>query len=68
LRITADGHVRNCLFSTEEWDARALLRGGASDGEIVDLVRRSIAAKKLGHGIDAEDFVRPERAMYQIGG
>ena len=25
LRLTAEGQVRNCLFSTTEWDARALL-------------------------------------------
>ena len=68
LRITAEGQVRNCLFSTEEWDARELLRSGATDADIVQLVRDCIMAKKPGHGIDREDFVRPERAMYQIGG
>ncbi len=25
LRLTAEGQVRNCLFSTAEWDARAIL-------------------------------------------
>ncbi|MFN9750441.1 MAG: GTP 3',8-cyclase MoaA, partial [Planctomycetota bacterium] len=30
LRITAEGQLRNCLFSTEEFDVRALLRNGAS--------------------------------------
>ena len=34
LRLTADGKVRNCLFALTEWDARALLRSGASDEEI----------------------------------
>jgi GTP 3',8-cyclase len=68
LRLTAEGQVRNCLFSTVEWDARALLRGGASDAELAALVRSSIAAKKPGHGIDTPDFVKPQRAMYQIGG
>jgi cyclic pyranopterin phosphate synthase len=67
LRITAEGKVRNCLFSTVEWDARAILRGG-SDEELAELVRECIWAKKPGHGIDTEQFVRPERAMYQIGG
>ena len=33
LRLTAEGQVRNCLFSTAEWDARAILRGGGSDDE-----------------------------------
>ena len=68
LRITAEGQVRNCLFSTVEWDARAILRGGGSDDELAQLVRDSVRAKKPGHGIDSSDFVRPERAMYQIGG
>jgi cyclic pyranopterin phosphate synthase len=68
LRLTAEGQVRNCLFSTVEWDARALLRGGASVAELQQLVRDCVAAKKPGHGIDRSDFVRPERAMFQIGG
>jgi cyclic pyranopterin phosphate synthase len=68
LRITADGKVRNCLFSTVEWDARELLRTGASDEELAQLVRDCVLAKKAGHGINSDEFVRPERAMYQIGG
>lgn len=68
LRITAEGKLRNCLFSTVEWDARALLRSNASGEEIVQLVRDCVLAKKPGHGIDNEGFHRPERAMYQIGG
>jgi cyclic pyranopterin phosphate synthase len=68
LRLTAEGQVRNCLFSTAEWDARALLRGDGSDDEIADLVRDCIRAKAPAHGIGTVDFIRPERAMYQIGG
>jgi cyclic pyranopterin phosphate synthase len=68
LRLTAEGQVRNCLFSTAEWDARAILRGGGSDEELADLVRDCIRAKAPAHGIGTADFVRPERAMYQIGG
>lgn len=68
LRLTAEGQVRNCLFSTREWDARALLRGNGSDNEIASLVRDCVWAKAPAHGIGSDDFVRPERAMYQIGG
>jgi len=68
LRLTAEGKVRNCLFSTVEWDARAILRRGDGDEKILELVRDSIRAKKPGHGIDSGDFVKPDRAMYQIGG
>jgi cyclic pyranopterin phosphate synthase len=68
LRLTAEGKIRNCLFSIEEWDARALLRGDGTDEQLAALIRESVGAKKAGHGIDSDDFVRPQRAMYQIGG
>jgi cyclic pyranopterin phosphate synthase len=68
LRLTAEGQVRNCLFSTVEWDARALLRGGGSDDELRLLLRSCVAAKKAGHGINSDEFVKPQRAMFQIGG
>src|SRR5262249_2229230 len=55
LRLTAEGKVRNCLFSIEEWDARPILRGGGSDDDLAALVRASIAAKKPGHGIDSPE-------------
>lgn len=68
LRLTAEGQVRNCLFSTVEWDARAVLRGGGSDDELSDLIRSCVWAKKAGHGINSEEFIKPQRAMFQIGG
>jgi GTP 3',8-cyclase len=68
LRITAEGQIRNCLFSTVEWDARRLMRSGGSDEELALLVQDCVQAKKIGHGIDTPEFVKPERAMYQIGG
>jgi cyclic pyranopterin phosphate synthase len=68
LRLTAEGQVRNCLFSTVEWDARRLLRAGAGAVELRTLVRECVAAKAAAHGIGQRDFHQPERAMYQIGG
>jgi len=68
LRLTAEGKIRNCLFSTIEWDARALLRGGGTDKDLVQLLHDCVRAKKPGHGIDTPSFVRPARAMYEIGG
>ncbi len=68
LRLTAEGQVRNCLFSLREWDARALLRRGASEEKIAQLVWECVSEKLPGHGIDDPKFVRPQRAMYQIGG
>lgn len=68
LRLTAEGQIRNCLFSTTEWDARAVLRNGGTEEQLAALLQDSVAAKKAAHGIGETDFVKPERAMYQIGG
>ncbi len=68
LRITAEGQFRNCLFSTSEWDARAVIREGGSDADVAKLIRECVAAKKTAHGHDEPDFARPDRPMYQIGG
>lgn len=68
LRVTAEGQFRNCLFSTDEWDVRKLLRGGASDEDVAKLIRECVLAKAPGHGIHDDGFKKPDRAMYQIGG
>lgn len=68
FRLTADGKLRNCLFSLEERDVKALLRGGADDAEIIAAVQQTIAEKWAGHHINAADFVQPQRPMYSIGG
>jgi cyclic pyranopterin phosphate synthase len=67
-RLTADGQVRNCLFATEESDLRKLLRGGASDAEIVEAWRVAMWGKRAGHGIDDPTFLQPVRPMSAIGG
>ena len=40
----------------------------ATDDDLANLIRACVAAKAPAHGINTVDFVRPERAMYQIGG
>jgi len=68
VRLTADGQFRTCLFATDEFDVRALLRNGASDDDIVALLRRAVGEKWAGHRIGEVTFVRPRRSMSQIGG
>lgn len=68
LRLTADGKVRNCLFSMEEWDARAVLRAGGSDGQLAELVIEAVRAKREKHGCRSGRFSRTGRSMHQIGG
>lgn len=68
IRITADGKLRNCLFSLEETDIRTLLRSDASDSAIQEAIRTNVAAKKEGHEINTARFIQPQRPMYSIGG
>ncbi len=68
IRLTADGAFRTCLFALEETDLRSPLREGATDAEIVALVRDAVAAKWAGHRINEPDFTRPGRSMSLIGG
>jgi len=68
LRLTADGAIRNCLFSDDELDVRAILRGGGSDDDVALVLRRAVWGKRPGHGIDDPGFLRPARSMSMIGG
>jgi GTP 3',8-cyclase len=68
IRLTADGHVRYCLFAVEETEVRSLLRGSASDESIAEAIRRCVDAKWIGHEINSARFVPPPRPMYSIGG
>ena len=68
LRLTADGSIRNCLFSDDEEPIRDRMRAGADDAEILSSIRRCIARKAAGHGIGDESFRPPSRPMYSIGG
>jgi GTP 3',8-cyclase len=68
IRLTADGHLRTCLFSRREWDLKTPLREGASDEELDALVRHAVAHKELKHRINDAGFVRASRSMSQIGG
>ncbi|WP_040770204.1 GTP 3',8-cyclase MoaA [Novipirellula maiorica] len=68
LRITADGSIRNCLFARDESPIRDLIRSGASDDTLVQVIRDCVWQKKPSHGIDSDGFSPPPRAMYSIGG
>ncbi len=68
IRITADGKLRTCLFSVDETNVLDLLRGGASDQEIGEVIRKAVWDKEPGHKINSPDFVPASRSMSQIGG
>ena len=69
IRLTADGQIRTCLFSVEEYDLRGPLRAGATDRELADIFRDAVAHKEKKHKInEGEQFQRASRSMSQIGG
>ncbi|WP_141631311.1 GTP 3',8-cyclase MoaA [Mobilicoccus pelagius] len=68
VRLTADGMVRNCLFARGEVDLRGPMREGASDRDLVRLIRGEMWRKAAGHGIGKPDFTQPTRPMSAIGG
>jgi cyclic pyranopterin phosphate synthase len=68
IRLTADGKLRTCLFSTEDHDLRFLLRGGAEDAQIRDAIMAIVAEKEKGHRINEPGFIPPSRTMVSIGG
>jgi GTP 3',8-cyclase len=68
VRVTAEGKFRTCLFALEEFDLRAILRGGGSDDDIATEIEHAVGTKWAGHRIGQVHFVRPSRSMSQIGG
>ncbi len=68
IRLTADGHLRTCLFAQVETDLRAPLRSGASDEEIAQIIRGAVWHKELKHYIGDKRFRRTARSMSMIGG
>ena len=68
IRMTADGKLRTCLFSTNETNLKELIRSGATDETIIETIKQAVLVKEPGHKINLDDFERPTRAMHAIGG
>ena len=71
-RITADGRLMTCLFSSTETDLRGPMRAGADDDELIRIWAGATWFKPRAHGSDeppgSEHFARPQRTMSAIGG
>lgn len=68
VRLTADGHLRTCLFSLHETDLRGLMRSGAEDPDLVQAIRRAVLTRERTHHVNEPDYIRPGRDMAGIGG
>ncbi len=68
IRLTADGQIRTCLFSTTEHNLRDVLRSGADRAEIIEFIQSVVQQKEKNHYINDKNFVQPVRTMSFIGG
>ncbi len=68
LRLTADGHLRGCLFSDREIDLKAPLRAGRRDDDLLGLIKFAMANKPRGHEQMAHGPRKCVRQMSSIGG
>lgn len=77
IRVTADGQIRNCLYSDMEYSLRDVMRNGGSDDDIVATFRKAFA-EKARDGFEAKKQSTAARkvkltdigrvSMTQIGG
>jgi cyclic pyranopterin phosphate synthase len=68
IRLTADGQIRTCLFSTVEHSLRDVMRGTDSREEVVAFIEWVVLKKELSHRINDPGFRQPARTMSFIGG
>jgi cyclic pyranopterin phosphate synthase len=67
IRLTANGRIRPCLFSDDEFDLKVLLRSGADDDEIARFVIDTVRAKPGKRG-EVGQIRKCQRNLRQIGG
>ncbi len=68
LRLTADGHLKGCLFSDQETDIKTPLRDGKGDSHLLNLIRDTILNKPKDHGLLPYNPRKCVRPMNSIGG
>ena len=68
IRLTADGQIRTCLFSTVEHSLRDVIRSGATRRETIEYIESVVMKKEPRHFINDPEFVQPARTMSFIGG
>lgn len=68
IRLTAEGFLKACLCYDSGADLKKILRSGASDEELLAVVRETIYNKPLEHSFEKNSLLRDARQMYQIGG
>jgi cyclic pyranopterin phosphate synthase len=68
LRLTADGKLRPCLFTSPEVDVKTPLRKGAGKQDIQRLIKQAIDRKPKQHFSSTDVAGERSRPMTAIGG
>jgi cyclic pyranopterin phosphate synthase len=68
VRLTADGHLRLCLFGDHALDLRSPLRAGAGIAQIAALLRSAMLIKPERHHLRLGESASRMRAFSEIGG
>lgn len=68
VRLTSTGRLRGCLGSARETELRDRMRAGASDDELLGILREAVFRKPEGHTFGTESEENPVLFMNQIGG
>ena len=68
LRITADGHLKVCLFGRAEVNLQHAMRNGAEDRDLLDLICTAVGKKHARHAGMHQISVSRNRPMVTIGG
>jgi len=68
IRLTADGQIRTCLFSTVEHNLRDVVRSGTTRAEIIEFIQAVVLKKEARHTINDAEFAPASRSMSFIGG
>jgi len=66
MRLTSDGKIRPCLGDPLEIDIKGSMRRGASDEELLGIIKRAVYNKPAGHQFGLQPV--GSRPMNQIGG
>ncbi len=68
LRLTADGHLRPCLFSDIEIDIKTPLRNGGGIDSLRSTLYEALKLKPKQHHLDSISAPKCHRGMWSIGG
>jgi cyclic pyranopterin phosphate synthase len=64
VRLTCTGTLHTCLGQADATDLRAVIRSGASDGELIEAIRGAVRIKPVGHDFQIARGAAPAVARH----